>query len=57
MPVTSFALLLLSACLAAVFTVWAVSAWGVMTVLPALLLLVLLARWALAPVPHDDGHT
>ena len=56
MPVTSFAMLIISVLLAAALTVWAMTAWGVMTVLPILLVLGLLARWALAHVPHDDRH-
>ncbi|MDU8911472.1 hypothetical protein [Aestuariicoccus sp. MJ-SS9] len=54
MPVTSFALLILAVLMAAALTVWAVSAWGALTVLPVLMVLALAARWAMAHVPHDD---
>ncbi|MDJ0822112.1 MAG: hypothetical protein QNJ09_09950 [Paracoccaceae bacterium] len=56
MPVTSFAMLIIVVLAAAALTVWAISAWGMMTVVPILLVLALLARWALAHVPHDDRH-
>ena len=55
MPVTSFALLVFSLVCLAALTVWAVGTWGFMTVFPVVLALGLLARWALAHVPHDDG--
>lgn len=57
MPVTSFALLVLSAVVATIFTLWAMSIWGVLTVLPVVLLCVLFGRWAMAHVPHDDSTT
>ncbi|PYG34424.1 hypothetical protein [Pelagimonas varians] len=57
MPVTSFALLLVSVIAAAAVTVMAVSAWGVVNVLPVLLIVALLARWGLAHVPFDDSHS
>lgn len=57
MPVTSFALLILAVLIAALLTVWAMSSWGVLTVLPVLLAVALLARWALAHVPYDDSRT
>ncbi len=57
MPVTSFAMLIFCVIAAAALTVWALSAWGALTVLPVLLCLALAARWALAHVPHDDGQT
>jgi hypothetical protein len=56
MPVTTFALLILSVIGAAALTVWAMSAWGFLNIVPILLCLVLVARWALAHVPHDDSH-
>ncbi|WP_425101280.1 hypothetical protein [Tropicibacter sp. S64] len=56
MPVTSFALLILSVLAAAALTIWAVTAWGMMTVLPLLISVALIARWAMAHVPHDDNH-
>ncbi|WP_323769197.1 hypothetical protein [Antarctobacter sp.] len=57
MPVTSFALLVCAVVLAAGLTVWAMSSFGVLTVIPVLLALALLARWAMAHVPHDDTRT
>ncbi len=57
MPVTSFALLICAVVSAAAVTVWAMSSFGVLTVLPVLLALALLARWAMAHVPHDDSRT
>lgn len=56
MPVTFFALLILAVLSAAALTLWALSSWGLLTVLPVLLALALLARWGLAHVPHDDPH-
>lgn len=57
MPVTSFALLVCAVIIAAGLTVWAVSSFGLLTMLPILLVLALLARWALAHVPYDDSRT
>ena len=57
MPVTSFALLVFSVVMAAALTVWAMSSFGVLTVLPIVLALALIARWAMAHVPHDDSRT
>lgn len=57
MPVTIFALLVCCVVFAAALTVWAMSSFGVFTVLPILLALALLARWAMAHVPHDDSRT
>ncbi|WP_305968182.1 MULTISPECIES: hypothetical protein [unclassified Mameliella] len=57
MPVTSFALLVCAVIMAAGLTVWAVSSFGVLTVVPVLLAIALLARWALAHVPYDDSRT
>ena len=56
MPVTSFALTILLVVLAAALTVWAMSAFGVLSVLPVLLIVGLLARWGLEHVPYDDSH-
>ncbi|WP_168797948.1 hypothetical protein [Pacificoceanicola onchidii] len=56
MPVTSFVILILSVIAAAGLTIWAVTAWGMLTVLPLLISLALIARWAMAHVPHDDNH-
>lgn len=57
MPVTSFALLVCAVIAAAALTVWAVSSFGVLTMVPVLLAIALLARWALAHVPYDDSRT
>ena len=57
MPVTFLALLVFAVVSAAALTVWALNAWGVLTVLPILLCLALAARWALTHVPHDDSQT
>lgn len=56
MPVTSFALIIVSVLCAAALTVLAMSTWGVTTVLPGLVIVALLARWGLAQVPYDDSH-
>ncbi|MGR3371109.1 MAG: hypothetical protein ACU0CC_05255 [Sagittula sp.] len=55
MPVTSFAMIVCSAICAAVLALWALSSWGILPVVPILLVLVLIARWAMAPVPYDDS--
>ena len=55
MPVTSFALLVCAVICMTLLTVWAMSSFGVLTVLPVLLALLLLGRWAMAHVPHDDN--
>lgn len=57
MPVTTFALLLIGTVIAAALTVWALTVWGALTVFPVLMVLALLARWALAHVPHDDANS
>jgi hypothetical protein len=57
MPVTSFALIVCATVAAAILTLWAMTSFGVLTVLPVLLALALLARWAMAHVPHDDSRT
>jgi hypothetical protein len=56
MPVTYLALVAFSVIAATALTIWAMNAWGALTVLPVLLCLALAARWALAHVPHDDRH-
>lgn len=55
MPVTSLALVVFSLICAGLIAIWAVGTWGFLTMLPVLLALAVLARWALAHVPHDDG--
>ncbi|GAA4217351.1 hypothetical protein J4E08_11870 [Sagittula sp. NFXS13] len=57
MPVTSFALLVLSALVALVLALWALSSWGALTVLGVILGLVLFGLWAAAPMPNDDSTT
>ncbi|MCE0507131.1 MULTISPECIES: hypothetical protein [unclassified Roseivivax] len=57
MPVTSFALTILLVVAAAALTVWAMSAFGVLAVMPVLLVVALIARWGLGHVPYDDSHT
>jgi predicted RND superfamily exporter protein len=57
MPVTSFTLLIGFAVMATALTFWAMSSFGVLTVLPVLLALAVIARWALAHVPYDDSRT
>ncbi|MHA6344124.1 hypothetical protein [Roseivivax sp. CAU 1761] len=57
MPVTSFTLLLAFVLCAALLTVWAISAWGALTILPVLIVAAALARWGLGHVPFDDRHT
>ncbi len=54
MPVTSFALLVCSAVIALIFALWALTSWGVLTVLPILIIAVAIGLWAMAPVANDD---
>ncbi|KMK67130.1 hypothetical protein [Puniceibacterium sp. IMCC21224] len=56
MPVTSFALMILGVIGAGGLTVWALNAWGVLTVLPVAMAIGLIGRWALGRVPFDDSH-
>ena len=56
MPVTSFALMIFSVIAAGGLTVWALNAWGALTVLPLLVSIGLAVRWAMAHVPYDDSH-
>ncbi|WP_425070498.1 hypothetical protein [Sagittula sp. S175] len=57
MPVTSVALLVLTALAALVLALWAMSSWGVLTVLAGLFLIAAFGLWAAAPVPNDDSAT
>lgn len=57
MPVTFFALLVLFVISAAALTVWALSAFGAMTILPILVVVALVLRWGLGHVPFDDQQT
>ncbi|SLN27322.1 hypothetical protein ROJ8625_01119 [Roseivivax jejudonensis] len=54
MPVTFFALLVLFAMSMAALTIWALSAFGAMTILPILIVVALVLRWGLGHVPYDD---
>ncbi|WP_300580786.1 hypothetical protein [Marivita sp.] len=54
MPVTTFASMILAVIAASGLTVWAFAQFGILKVLPALIAMALLARWALAHVPGDD---
>ena len=54
MPVTTFASMILAVLAASGLTVWAMAQFGILKVLPALIAVALLARWALAHVPGDD---
>ncbi|MCR8547331.1 hypothetical protein M4578_05800 [Salipiger sp. P9] len=56
MPVTHFVTLIIAVLALAGLTIWAFLSWGAGTVIPLLLALALLARWAMAPVATDDGH-
>ncbi|MFZ5961508.1 hypothetical protein ACOXXX_01020 [Thalassococcus sp. BH17M4-6] len=56
MPVTSLALMIFSVLAAGGLTIWALYAWGALTVLPLLMVLGLAARWAMSHVPYDDSH-
>ncbi|EPX78132.1 hypothetical protein [Salipiger mucosus] len=56
MPVTTFVTLIFAVLTAAALTVWAFVAWGAGTMVPLLLGLALLARWAMMPIASDDGH-
>ena len=54
MPVTTFLTLILAVVAASGLTVVAVAEFGLLKVLPALIVLGLLARWGLSHVPADD---
>ncbi len=54
MPVTTFVTLILSVLAAAAITVFAIAEWGVLTVLPVLMAIALVARWAMSRVTLDD---
>lgn len=56
MPVTTFALLVLTVLALAGLTVWAIQAWGGVTVLAVLIVLGLAARWALSEAPQDEPN-
>ena len=56
MPVTFFALLVLFVMSAAALTIWAMSAFGALTVLPVFLIAALALRWGLGHVAYDDRH-
>ena len=54
MPLTTFLSMILGVLAASGLTVWAMAQFGILKVLPALVAVGLLARWALAHVPGDD---
>ncbi|MCD1616660.1 hypothetical protein ACFSDD_12720 [Salipiger marinus] len=56
MPVTTFVALIIAVLASAGLTVWAFVAWGAGKVIPLLLALALLGRWALSSAPADDGR-
>lgn len=56
MPVTTFVALIIAVLASAGLTVWAFVAWGAGKVIPLLLALALLGRWALSSAPPDDGR-
>ncbi|MFW2586806.1 hypothetical protein [Sagittula sp. SSi028] len=57
MPVTSFALLVLSGLVALIFAGWAFVNWGSLTFAAVVLVVIAIARWAAAPMPHHDDHS
>jgi hypothetical protein len=54
MPVTTFVSMIAAVIAASGLTVWALAEFGLLKVLPALIVLGLLARWGMAHVPGDD---
>ena len=54
MPVTYLVTLIVAVLALGGLTIWAFIAWGAMTVIPMLLVVAVLARWAMTPVPPDD---
>ena len=56
MPVTYLVTLIVAVLALGGLTIWAFIAWGAMTVIPMLLVVALLARWAMTPVAPDDTH-
>ncbi|APZ54620.1 hypothetical protein [Salipiger abyssi] len=56
MPVTHLVTLIIAVLALAGLTIWALLSWGAGTVIPMLLVLALVLRWAMAPVTADDGH-
>jgi hypothetical protein len=57
MTAPSFALAIFAALAALALTIWALSAWGALVVVPGLLCLGLVAVWAFSHGQYDDGHT
>ena len=55
MPITTFVTLILSVLAAAAITAFAINEWGVPVVLPILMVLALVARWAMSRVTLEDG--
>ena len=54
MPVTTFVSLIAAVIAASGMTIWAVAQFGLIKVLPGLIVVALLARWGMAHVPVDD---
>lgn len=57
MPVTTFVTLIVAVMLGGAVTVFAIAEWGLVTILPVLISVALLARWALAHVTLDDQRS
>ncbi len=57
MPVTTLVTLVLSVLCAAALTIMAMVHWGVLNTIGVLVVMAVAARWALAHVHLDDGHT
>jgi hypothetical protein len=56
MPVTTFVSMILAVIAISGLTIWGFVKWGLLTMLPLLIAMALLARWGLTTVPADDGH-
>jgi hypothetical protein len=54
MPVTTFVSMILAVIAASGLTVWAMTKFGFLTVLPLLIAVGLAARWGMEHVPGDD---
>ncbi|WP_292287050.1 hypothetical protein [Marivita sp.] len=54
MPVTTFVSMILAVIAASGLTVWAMTKFGFLTVLPLLIAVGLVARWGMEHVPGDD---
>lgn len=54
MPVTTFVSMILAVLAASGLTIWAMAQFGIFNVLPALIIVGMLARWGLTHVQGDD---